>query len=312
MEALLKIADNFALGTLPVPEHPDDTIGQDESRIHEDTNAAASSPSASSSIEQRLEDEIRLRQFTENVLDSRQQELEAQEATNRELAAKVEELKRELASTQEQLAEARGQARAKGKKLSDARDQIFRLQPTRKDVTETEAVEGFRGLCSNVQRWVENRMKPILDDLDVGKLRARAPSTAGATRLTSFMREAARRGMHIDQSDIYHVTAVVMNYLSLVFFSKSFYSPLDDYEGDATLTFLNELELSMSRLPRGKKMPIKAICRPTVLVFGGDVEVAVKPTVLGWLWEGSAQTGRETPTRPTATRSKSFWASVMF
>lgn len=77
--------------------------------------------------------------------------------------------------------------------------------------------------------------------------------------------------------------------------------------------------LFVERLEGGKKMPIKAICRPTVLVFGGggggsDSEAAVKPTVLGWLWEGAATAtgGRETPTRPTATRSKSFWTSLIF
>lgn len=250
MEALLKMADNFSQITLPRPDAdaPDAasaTMGQEESRVQEDVNAA------DVSIEQRLEDEIRLRQFTENVLDSRQHELEKQEAKSKELAAKVDQLQRELSHAQDQLAEARGQARSKGKKLSDARDQIFRLQPARKDILETDAVEAYRGLCSNVQRWVENRLKAILDELDVGKLRTRAPPTALATRITSFMREAARRGMHIDQSDNYHVTAIIMNYLCLVFFSKSFYSPLDDYEGDATLTFINELELSLGRLPRG-------------------------------------------------------------
>ena len=205
-------------------------------------------------MEEELADEIRLRQYTEQVLDTRQLELEAEEEEKKALQAEVAALKKELSSTRDQLSEVRNQSRSRDKQLSDAKDQIFRLQPRGKDITESEAVDAYRTLCGNIQRWVDNRMKPILDDLDYGRLKVR-PMPAQATRLVSFMREAAKRGIDLDQSDTYHVIAIIMNYLGLVFFSKSFYCPLDDYEGDATLAFVNELEVSMSRLPRGDSVP---------------------------------------------------------
>lgn len=220
------------------------TMGQEESKLEE-------APAKTESIEEKLADEVRLRQYTEQVLDTRQQELEAQEMEKNSLQAELEALRKELSHTKTQLSEARGQTKTKEKQLSDAKDQIFRLQSTRKDITESDAVETYRVLCGNVQRWVENRMKAILDDLDYGRLRSRPPS-AHATRFVSFMREAAKRGLDLDQSDAYHVVAIIMNYLCLVFFSKPFYCPLDDYEGDATLMFINDLETSLSRLPRGK------------------------------------------------------------
>lgn len=212
-------------------------MGQEESKIAEE-------PPQSDDIEQRLADEIRLRKFTEDVMDARQLELERQEGENRRLLAELEELRKELSETQSQVA-------TKNKQILDAKDQIFRLQPTRKDITESEATEAYRALCGNVQRWVDNRLRPILDDLESGKLRGRLPSDQSG-RFVSLMREAAKRGMSMDQTDTYHVIAVIMNYLCVVFFSKSFYSPLDDYEGDSTLVFIDELQSYMSKLPRGE------------------------------------------------------------
>jgi hypothetical protein len=220
------------------------TMGQEESKVEETTASTVT-------IEEKLADEIRLRQYTERVLDTRQEELEAKEAERNALQSELDALKEQLSQTKTHLSEARGQAKIKEKQLSAAKDQIFRLQSTRKDITESEAVEGYRTLCGNVQRWVENRMKTILDDLDYGRLKTR-PQTAQAARFVSFMREAAKRGIDLDQSDLYHVVAIIMNYLCLVFFSKSFYCPLDDYQGDGTLMFIEDLQASLSRLPRGK------------------------------------------------------------
>lgn len=223
-----------------------DTMGQEESK-----GDAVSHEEAMAILENKLADETRLRQYTEQVLDTRQLELEASEAARHKLEIEMKRLKGELSKVQDQLSDARGHTKTKEKQLSDAKDHIFRLQPTRKDITDAEAVESYRILCGNIQRWVDNRMKNILDDLDFGRLRART-APAQATRFVSFVREAAKRGLDLDQSDLYHVIPVIMNYLSLVFFSKSFYCPLDDYEGDATLAFINDLETTMGRLPRGK------------------------------------------------------------
>jgi hypothetical protein len=57
--------------------------------------------------------------------------------------------------------------------------------------------------------------------------------------------------------------------------------------------------LFVERVDGGKKMNLKAICRPTVLVYGGDGEVSRTPTVMKWLWDGAAAspTGRQSPAR---------------
>ncbi|PHH88277.1 hypothetical protein CDD83_7761 [Cordyceps sp. RAO-2017] len=200
-------------------------------------------------LEVKLADEVRLRRFTEDVLDSRQEELEQQEQENKKLSKKMESLQKELAEAQRQLIEARSQSRAKAKQLQDAKDHIFRLQPRRKDITESEAQEAYKKLCSNVQRWVENRLPPVLDEMESGRLRSRSAG-AHAARFASLIREPARRCLSAHQSDEHHVIAVIMYYLWLAFFAKTFYCPLDSSDDDTTLTWIDELESTMSKLPR--------------------------------------------------------------
>ncbi|KAF9765643.1 hypothetical protein IL306_002063 [Fusarium sp. DS 682] len=189
-------------------------------------------------LQDKLASETHLRRFTENVLDSRQQEIENRETEKGQLAVEVETLRRQLAVTQRQLAE--------------AQDQIFRLQPRRRDVTETEAREAYKTLFGNVQRWVENRAAYAIEDLEVGRFTARASSPEGL-RLVTLLREQSRRCLSVAQSDEFHITGVIMNYLHATLFSKSFYCPLDDTESDGTSRWIDELESTMSRLPRGNQ-----------------------------------------------------------
>lgn len=222
---------------------PTNIMAQNESKIADPSGEPLS-------IEARLAEEVRLRQFTEEVLDTRQEELEAHEAETKRLTKKLEALQRELQETQAQLAQAHNQHKSKAKELQDAKDQIFRLQPRRRDITESEAQEAYKKLCGNVQRWVENRLPQTLDDMEAGRMRGR-PSPALATRYVSLLREPAKRCLNSSEADEYHTIAVIMNYLWLVFFSKSFYCSLDDSDGDATLAWIDEMEAMMSKLPRG-------------------------------------------------------------
>ena len=205
-------------------------------------------------LETKLAEEEQLRRFTEHVLDSRQQELESHEMENKRVLKQLESVKKELSETQKQLIKARNQSKAKTKQLQDAKDQIFRLQPRRNDITESEAQEAYKGLCENVQRWVENRLQPILDDLESGRLPRSCPGGAQASRFASFIREPARRCLSAYQSDEHHIIAVIMYYLWAAFFAKSFYCPLDGSDDNDSLAWIDELERTMSKLPRGKTL----------------------------------------------------------
>lgn len=198
----------------------------------------------------KLEDEVRLRQFTEEVLDSRQEELEVQEKENSVLSRKLESLQQELKEAQSQLAQARSQSSKKDKAAEEVKNQSTRPSLRRKDITETEAQEAYKSLCANVQHWVEHRIRPVLDDLASGHFRCQ-PSPAQSTRFVSLMRELATSCLNVWHSDEHHFTALIMQYLWLVFFAKSFYCPLDDGDGETIAAWIDELESAISKLPRG-------------------------------------------------------------
>lgn len=194
----------------------------------------------------KLEDEVRLRQFTEEVLDSRQEELGIQEKENSKLSKKLELLQQELKEAQSQLA----QARTHPNKAEESKNQGIRSSPRRRDITELEAQEAYQSLCENVRRWVEYRIRPVLDDLARGHFRCQ-PTPAQSTRFVSLLREPETSCLNVWHSDEYHFTAIIMQYLWLVFFAKSFYCPLDDGDGETTAAWIDELESAISKLPRG-------------------------------------------------------------
>lgn len=61
--------------------------------------------------------------------------------------------------------------------------------------------------------------------------------------------------------------------------------------------------LFVERVEGGKKMALKAICRPTVLVHSGHEEPKQSPTVINWLWESAG--GSQGPAAQRAGAPKS-------
>ncbi|KAI1069690.1 hypothetical protein LB507_008468 [Fusarium sp. FIESC RH6] len=217
------------------PDATNPGAGNNYRRTEETDLTSEQASSQVHGLEDRLTSETHLRRFTETVLDSRQQEIEDREMEKDELALRVETLQQQLTSTQRQLAE--------------AQDQVFRLQPRRKDITESEAKDAYKTLVGNVQRWVENRAGPVIDDLESGRLATRAVPPEGS-RLATLLREQSRRCISVSQTDEFHIIGAIMNYLHITMFSKSFYCPLDDGEDGGTSTWIDELENTMSRLQR--------------------------------------------------------------
>ncbi|KAF4595201.1 hypothetical protein GQ602_000814 [Ophiocordyceps camponoti-floridani] len=193
---------------------------------------------------QKSTQDSRLHRFHEQVIDARQAELQHQERENQKLNRKLDSLKRELA-------DARSQSKSKTKQLQDARDHILRLQPRRRDISEAEAQEGYKQLCGKVQRWVQNWIAAVLDHFEAARLGAR-PLAGLAARFASLIREPAKRWLGAHEAEEHHVIAVIMYHLWLAFFSKSFYCPLDGSSDEATIRWIDELQKTMSRLPRAR------------------------------------------------------------
>jgi hypothetical protein len=212
-------------------------------------------------LESRLRDELKLRHYAERVLDKRQEELELKEAKLVHLSHSVQKLKKELSDARHQLDSTRIQLQTRSTQLNEVRDQVFRLQPARGEITESEAKSLYQSLCKGIQRWVESRMSS-LDSMGGARV-GTMPGALQAYRLVALLRESARRCIDLDQSEEYHVFAIIMNYIGLGLFSKSFYCPIDESEDNATQLWIDKIEETMSG-QRGLSFG-----RP--LVFGMDI-----------------------------------------
>lgn len=133
-----------------------------------------------------------------------------------------------------------------------------------------------------------------------------APRTTAAD-----LRSSLRRTIVEPAADLAHKLHLSSNPYSLKWPARGAYSRLEVYEcldlagGGIALdlsgttptsaarrkvSYLFDIApgLFVERIEAGKKTSLKAICRPTVLVHGGDGEPAQQPTVLGWLCGSSA------------------------
>ena len=197
-----------------------------------------------------LEDERTLRHFTEHVLDCRQKELERKEAENMKLVKKLGHLAKELSDIRTQLQEIQGQSTtAKDKNLRESVDLAFNIQNCREDITDSDVRESYRALCDKIQRWVESKLPSSLETISQGHIKK--PAAAQAAKLLSLLREPAKRCVSVHYSDRYHVVAAINYYLWLAFFSKPFYCPLDDFNGDSRIHWIASIESSMAKLQRG-------------------------------------------------------------
>ncbi|OAA47028.1 hypothetical protein NOR_02664 [Metarhizium rileyi] len=194
-------------------------------------------------LEDLLKDERALRNFTEQVLDCRQVELEAAEVENEILVKKLDHVTKELSESKGQLLEARAQLKSKDRNLQEAGDQIFRLQSHREDITESDARDAYKALCDKIQRWVENRLPLTLEAVSASQIKK--PPPGQASKFLSLLREPAKRCLSVHLGDEYHVVAAILYYLWLAFFSKPFYCPLDDSTEDATLIWILGTESAM-------------------------------------------------------------------
>ncbi|KAF2011914.1 hypothetical protein BU24DRAFT_485218 [Aaosphaeria arxii CBS 175.79] len=206
----------------------------------------------------------------DDILDERQRELEFQEKktarVERQLQACQAELQQhqgDASRIQTELAEAKKKATEKQraeqkalKQLDDARNHIFRLQPRRTDITESEAQELFSDLFNSIHRWVTNRLETVLDELDENRLRSRPYAREPAKRFVDLVSRRGMQHMNASNNDEWIVISVIFQFLYREFFHPSFYIPLrgEDKQGNIIAT-IDRIESSMSHVPRDTDAP---------------------------------------------------------
>ncbi len=242
-------------------------------------------------LERQLEEEEKRRRHADTCLDERTAELERLETA----AA--------LAKTQ----------------LAQAREHIFGLQSPRADITDTEAAEAFGALYAGIERWVQNRLDPVLGALFDGRLaELRQPDAVAAGPLLALVREPARGWTKAAQSDEPHAMAAIWEFLRANIFARSFYCPLTDFPGvDMAVLFIDEIVENMAgNLHRGGLYWVTPEERPPLLTdtsISGQTWLAAE-TGAARLWPPSPATpssshAASSTWRPCRPSCQPQWAS---
>jgi hypothetical protein len=110
------------------------------------------------------------------------------------------------------------------RQLEQVRDHVLRIQLQRSDITESEAVDLFSRLFAGIKRWVQNRLSPVLFELDGDRLKGRRPPPNRVDRIR-YARQENKEWFRAHKPDEYHVLACIMQYLKYKAFDESFYCP---------------------------------------------------------------------------------------
>jgi hypothetical protein len=232
-------------------------------------------------LEKRIQELELHAKWQEEILDERQDEIqqtekkarlevskatdkvkEAEKWTNTTLKPTVEGYQTEIKKLNQELVELKLRfkkheetSQKTSEQLHDAQNHIFRLQPRRTQITETEAQEEFEDLYNGIQRWVENRLEGILNEMDDGYLQKRTCAAEDAKQILRLTGARAREDFASDQSDEHHVIAIIMEYLCRHVFQKDFYCPLGPGQApttseDPTIATIKMIENAMSKADR--------------------------------------------------------------
>jgi hypothetical protein len=137
--------------------------------------------------------------------------------------------------------------------LRDARDLIFRLQPSHQHITHNEAQTKYKALCESVASWIDYKFGDNFTDDPVARKNLNLKyDIKYAKELLDRTTPSARYFYKLKDSDEYHIISCVMNFLLLEILSKVFYGAASD----GAIAFLDLLERSMGCLEprRGKRI----------------------------------------------------------
>lgn len=137
---------------------------------------------------------------------------------------------------------------ALGEELNETREQVFRLQPFRENITQSDALADYIAICHSVKSWIGTRLNSALD---AGRIIGTKLHLPLARKLISLMTDSGINGTVYLETDEHNIIAIVMQFLRIEIFEKEFYGAVDDGHMD----FLFHIEKNMRNLnPRRGKV----------------------------------------------------------
>ena len=145
------------------------------------------------------------------------------------------------------------QIEAIGKDLKETREQVFRLQPHRENITQSDALREYIAICHSVKSWIGLRLD---NALNAGSINVAKIHTGSARKLMSLLTPCGLNGTRYHDTDEYNLIAIVMEFLRATIFETDLYGAVDGQD----LELIYQIQKNMKNLvPRRGKSPLCSV-----------------------------------------------------
>lgn len=136
---------------------------------------------------------------------------------------------------------------------------MFRLQPHRENITQSDALREYIAICHSVNSWVGLR---LYNALNTGSINVAKMHTGSARKLISLLTQCWFNGTLYPDTDEYNIIAAVMEFLRTGIFETELYGAV----GGKDLELIYQIQKNMKNLiPRRGKSPVQSCDRLHIL-----------------------------------------------
>lgn len=145
------------------------------------------------------------------------------------------------------------QIEAIGKDLKETREQVFRLQPHRENITQSDALREYIALCHSVKSWIGFHLD---NALNTGSINVAKIHIGSARKLTGLLTDSGLNGTLYPDTDEHNIIAVVMEFLRTEIFETELYGAVDDRDLELIYQIQKNMKNLVPRRGKSQQVPV--------------------------------------------------------
>ena len=162
---------------------------------------------------ERLEESLKERKINADTISQLEKKLSQSNSSLEATKSKFEESQARCKNLQIQI-------KALSEDLKETREQVFRLQPHRENITQSDALREYIAICHSVKSWIGLRLD---NALNTGSINVTKIHTGSARKLMSLLTACGLNGTLYPDTDEHNIIAIVMEFLRTEIFETDLY-----------------------------------------------------------------------------------------
>lgn len=168
----------------------------------------------------------------------------------------LEATKSKFEESQSRCKELQIQIEALREELKETREQVFRLQPLRENITQSDALREYIALCHSVKSWIGLRLDSALN---TGSINVAKMHTASARNLIYLLTKSGLDGTLYPDTDEHNIIAIVMEFLRTKIFETELYGAPECQDLEFIYQIQNNMKNFVPRRGRSTFQPCKRL-----------------------------------------------------